>query len=258
MRRIKSSFEIDSIEEAVRITSLGHARAAGMVGHNVYEREIVGAIEGDFIASGAQIAFPSIVASGPQATILHYDEHNRPMQNGELVVVDIGASVNGYCADISRTYPVSGIFTDRQKELYEIVLRTQEYIASLARPGYWLSNVACPEKSLYHLAVGFLKDHGGYDLYFSHGIGHYLGLDVHDVGSYAQPLAEHDVITIEPGIYISQEGIGIRIEDNYVLTADGVNCLSTALPKKIEEIEEFMQAMGQGCIEGDCIDCEEA
>jgi Xaa-Pro aminopeptidase len=131
------------------------------------------------------------------------------------------------------------MFTPRQREVYSIVLETQEYIAGVAQPGYWISNKDVPEKSLQHLALDYLKDQG-YDRYFIHGIGHFLGMDVHDVGDYKEPLKEGDVITIEPGIYIPEEQLGIRIEDNYWITSHGAVCMSEDLPREPHEIEEFM------------------
>ena len=120
------------------------------------------------------------------------------------------------------------------------MLETQEYIASISRPGYWVSNKEQPDKSLNHLAHEFLRTKG-YDQYFTHGIGHYLGLDVHDVGDYSKPLEPGNVITIEPGIYIPEENIGVRIEDDYWIGEDGTICLSEYLPKHPDEIEEMMK-----------------
>jgi Xaa-Pro aminopeptidase len=196
-------------------------------------------------AAHARPAFPSIVASGKNGTVLHYNENKGALKDGELVVIDIGAELENYCADLTRTYPVSGSFTKRQKELYTLVLETQTYVAEQAKPGIWLKNPDKPDQSLHHLAYKFLEKRG-YAKYFPHGIGHYLGLDVHDVGSYSEPLHEGDVITIEPGIYIPEESIGIRIEDNYWITKNGSVCLSENLPKEVEDIEMFMQQIAQG------------
>ena len=136
------------------------------------------------------------MATGKNATILHYTANTSAMKKGDLVVVDIGAAFDGYCADLTRTYPVSGKFSKRQRELYNLVLDAQTYIADLAKPGMYLNNSDEPERSLHHLAQSFLKKHG-YDQYFVHGIGHFLGLDVHDVGNVKEPLKENDVFTIE-------------------------------------------------------------
>jgi Xaa-Pro aminopeptidase len=221
---------------------LAQEAAARSIEQDQLECEVQASLEYIFTASGASAAFPSIVGSGKNSTILHYTVNSALLKNGDLVVVDIGAQYNQYCADITRTYPVSGSFTKRQREIYTIVLETQEYIAELAKPGYWLNNKNHPEKSLHHLAKAYLAKRGGYDKYMPHGIGHYLGLDVHDVGDYSRPLQEGDVFTIEPGIYIPAENIGVRIEDDYWMVKDGVVCLTEQLVKKPEDIEALMSA----------------
>ena len=240
MRRIKDRHEIELLYKAINITGQAQEAAARMIEAGALECEVQAALEYIFTGSCARIAFPSIVAGGKNATILHYHENNQPLEKGGLVVVDIGAEYGYYCADITRTYPISGKFTKRQQEIYSAVLDTQTYIAELAKPGMYLNNKHNPEQSLHHLAVKFLQEHG-YDKYFLHGIGHYLGLDVHDVGDYATPLQEGDVITIEPGIYSADEQIGVRIEDDYWLVKDGVVCLSEAIPKEIALIQEMAQ-----------------
>jgi Xaa-Pro aminopeptidase len=241
-RRRKDIGEIEKIYRAIEVTELAHESAIQAIKDGVSESEVQASLEYMMIASHSRPAFPSIVASGQNATVLHHCENKGTLKDGDLVVVDIGAELDNYCADLTRTYPVSGLFTKRQKELYNIVLETQEYIAGLAKPGMWLKNKEKADKSLHHLAQKFL-DKSGYGRYFPHGIGHFLGLDVHDVGDYSVPLHEGDVITIEPGIYIPEEGIGIRIEDNYWITKDGVMCLSENLPKDAQDIEAFMQQM---------------
>lgn len=250
-RRRKDMGEIEQIYRAIEITELAHESAVQAIKDGVLEAEIQASLEYMMIASHARTAFPSIVASGKNGTVLHYNQNSGTVKNGDLVVVDIGAELDNYCADLTRTYPVSGTFTKRQKELYNIVLETQEHIASLAKPGMWLKNKDKVDKSLHHLAVKFLAT-SGYDKYFPHGIGHFLGLDVHDVGDYNVPLHEGDVITIEPGIYIAAENIGIRIEDNYWITKDGAICLSERLPKDADDIEDLMQQALSG--EGDDAD----
>ena len=239
-RRRKDMSEIEQLYRAVEITELAHESAVNVIKDGALEAEVQASLEYMMIASHARPSFPSIVASGKNGTVLHYNQNTGTLKDGDLVVVDIGAEVHNYCADLTRTYPVSGTFSKRQKELYNIVLQTQEYIASMAKPGMWLKNKDKVDKSLHHLAVQFLAKRG-YDKYFPHGIGHFLGLDVHDVGDYNDPLQEGDVITIEPGIYIPQENIGIRIEDNYWITKDGVICLSEHLPKEAQDIELIMQ-----------------
>ncbi len=240
MRRRKDVHEIEQLYKAIEVTSMAHEAAAQAISNGVLESEVQASLEYVFIASGSRAAFPSIVASGKNSTVLHYHTNGDQMKDGDLVVIDIGADFGGYSADISRTYPVSGKFTERQKEIYNIVLETQEHIASIAQPGYWIKNPDQPEKSLHHLTVKFLEEKG-YAKYFPHGIGHYLGLDTHDVGSYKTPLQEGDVITIEPGIYIPEESIGVRIEDDYWIVKKGAVCLSENLPKKAEDIEKMVQ-----------------
>lgn len=244
-RRRKDMHEIELLYRAIDITALAQEAAARAIAPDVNEAEVQASLEYMMTGSQARIAFPSIVAGGKNGTILHYSSNNTPLQEGDLVVVDIGAEYDYYCADITRTYPVSGTFTPRQRELYNLVLQTQQYIADLAKPGYWLSNKEQPDKSLHHLAKKFLDDRG-YGKYFVHGLGHFLGLDVHDVGNYKEPLQEGDVFTIEPGIYIPEENIGIRIEDNYWVAKDTVVCLSEHLPKTITEIERLMREAKEG------------
>ncbi len=240
MRRTKDMYEIEQMYKAVDITCLAQDAAAKTIADGQTEAEVQASLEYIITGSQAEPSFPSIVGSGKNAAILHYTENDGTMQNGDLVVIDIGARYNNYCADITRTYPVSGTFTPRQKEVYNIVLETQEYIAEKAKAGIWLSNADKPDESLNHLARKFITEKG-YGDYFPHGIGHFLGLDVHDVGDYKKPLKVGDVITIEPGIYIPEENIGIRIEDDYWIVKDGAMCLSEGLPKSVKEIESMVQ-----------------
>jgi Xaa-Pro aminopeptidase len=147
--------------------------------------------------------------------------------------VDIGARVNGYCADISRTFVVDSFMSVRQQYIFDVVSECQRYIASQAKPGIFLRNAKEQDQSLHHMAVRFFAEHN-LESYFPHSIGHYLGLDVHDVGDYNSPLREGDVITIEPGIYISDEYLGIRVEDDFYVLSNGVIPLSgTNLSKMI-------------------------
>lgn len=242
MRRSKDLYEIDLIYKAVQITSMAHEAAAAIIKPGVTEYEVQAAAEYVFTqTAGSQPAFPTIVATGRNATILHYTQSSSILRDGELVVIDMGADYGGYAADLTRTIPVSGLFSTRQREIYEIVLEVQAYIESIAVPDMFLKNSEKMGKSLHHKAIAFLEKKG-LEKYMYHGIGHYLGLDVHDVGSYATPLRSGDVFTIEPGLYFPQENIGIRIEDDYVMTDDGVVCLSSALVKQVEEIEDLMRS----------------
>lgn len=238
MRMLKDNTEIDLLYNAIDITHMAHESAARMINPNKTEGEVQATVDYVFIASAAKNAFPTIAGSAKNSTVLHYTENNEELEKGTLIVVDCGAMSYHYCADITRTYPVGGKFSDRQKELYQMVLDCQQYIADLAKPGMWLKNNEKPEESLHHLAVEFFKKKG-MDKYFLHGIGHYLGLDTHDVGDYTKPLEEGNVITIEPGLYVAEEGNGIRIEDNYWIVKEGAVCLSEAIPKSIVEIEQL-------------------
>ncbi|MDR3647328.1 MAG: aminopeptidase P N-terminal domain-containing protein [Candidatus Babeliales bacterium] len=240
LRRTKSTAEIELLYRAVDITIMGHEAAIGIIEPGKYEFDVQAGIEYVFTASAAGLAFPSIVGSGKNSTVLHYADNLKQLEKDDLVVVDIGAQYGHYCGDLTRTYPVSGKFTKRQKEIYNLVLDTQEYIENIAKPGMWLSNKDNPEQSLNHLSKEFLKERG-YDKYFLHGLGHFVGLDVHDVGNYSEPLKSGDIITIEPGIYIAAESIGVRIEDNYLVAGDGLVCLSEHLLKKADDVEELMQ-----------------
>lgn len=239
MRSKKTKREIELMYKAIELTIDGHEAVMHLMKPGKIEYELQAALEYQFTVGGGKTAFSSIVATGKNSTILHYGSNNATLMSGDLVVVDIGAQYKSYCADITRTYPVSGTFTQRQKEVYNLVLQTQEYIAQLAKPGVWLSNKNEPNHSLNHLARKFLEEHG-YGDYFPHGIGHYLGLDVHDVGDYSQPLEAGDIITIEPGIYIPEESLGVRIEDDYWIVHDGAVCLSENLPKGYNDIEKAL------------------
>jgi Xaa-Pro aminopeptidase len=231
MRRRKDAHEIACIREAIAITAKAqHDASLGCRAAGIAEAYVKASLESVMTAHGATPAFPSIVATGVNATVLHYTGSSGILGKNDLVVVDIGASYQQYAADITRTYAVSGVRTPRQEALYQRVLAVQQEIAAIAKPGMWLRNNKKPEESLHHIAVKLFAKQK-LDHYFVHGIGHYLGLDVHDVGSYEEPLQPGDVITIEPGLYLRDEAIGIRIEDNYLITVQGVECLSEAIPK---------------------------
>lgn len=241
LRRKKDMTEIEAMYKAVDISIQAHEACMLRLQDGNKESDMQAALEYVFTEHGAIPAYPSIVASGKNGTVLHYSMNNQKLADGDLVVVDAGARHGYYCADITRTYPVSGTFTPEQKELYELVLECQELIAEHAKPGMWLFNKDEQEMSLHHIAVNFFKKHG-YDQYFTHGIGHFLGLDVHDVGDRMQQLQEGDVITIEPGLYIPEKNIGIRIEDNYWIVDQATAvCLSEALPKTVKAVEEMIR-----------------
>ncbi|MBV8661424.1 MAG: aminopeptidase P N-terminal domain-containing protein [Candidatus Dependentiae bacterium] len=241
LRRKKDMSEIEITYKAIDISVQAHYTAVSMLKAGNKESDMQAALEYVFTEHAAMPAYPSIIAGGKNGTVLHYSMNNQKLIAGDLVVVDAGARYNYYCADITRTYPVSGTFTQEQKELYEMVLEAQELVAEQAKPGMWLMNKDEEDASLHHIALNFFKKHG-YDKYFTHGIGHFLGLDVHDVGDRTKPLQEGDIITIEPGLYIPEKKIGIRIEDNYwIVDQTTPVCLSEALPKTVKAVEEMIQ-----------------
>jgi Xaa-Pro aminopeptidase len=241
LRRCKDKEEIGLLYRAAELTMQAQAAAACAIKPGVTEAEVQAALEYAFTAAGAYPAFPSIVASGKRATVLHATPIAINIGQQDCVVVDCGACVDRYCADVTRTYPSAGTFTARQAQIYDAVLQIQEHVASLAQPGYWLRNDQVPEKSLYHCALAKCAELG-YAEYWVHSISHFVGLDVHDVGDASKPLAEGDVITIEPGLYLPQESLGVRIEDMYWIIKDGAICLTEDLPRDRKAIEELAQS----------------
>jgi Xaa-Pro aminopeptidase len=233
-RQVKSPTEQALLMRAIEITMKAQEAAARTIAPGVMEYEVEAAVEFEFRRNGAERpGFPSIIGSGPYSTILHYDKSTRRMEAGDLVVVDIGAEYGGYSADITRTYPVSGKFSARQREIYQIVLDAQEAAISAVKPGVPMG------AGVHKAAYDFIKSKG-YAMNFIHGTSHHIGLDVHDVGSVSRRLEPGMVITVEPGIYIPEEQLGIRIEDDLIVTSSGSRILST-FPKEIAEIEALMQ-----------------
>jgi Xaa-Pro aminopeptidase len=229
LRQVKSQTELSLIEKAVDITLKGQQAAARTIGAGVMEYEVEAALEYEFRRNGAERpGFPSIVGSGPFSTILHYDKSERRMQSGDLVVVDIGAEYGGYSGDVTRTYPVSGKFSPRQREIYQIVLDAQKAALAKVKPGARISD-------LHQAATAYIRSKG-YEKYFIHGTSHHIGLEVHDVGDTSRPFEPNVVVTVEPGIYIPDEQIGVRIEDDVLVTPSGYRVLS-AFPKEVTEIE---------------------
>lgn len=188
------------------------------------EALLFGKICAAFWGCGFELAFDPIVACGSNSCFAHHVSDSQALQAGDLVVVDCGARSEGYCADITRTFVVGGRMSKRQKEVYDVVEHAQKFVLACAKPGMFLNNPAEPSKSLNHLMKDFFAQ-AGYGYAVVHGIGHFLGLDVHDVGDPAAPLQENMVITIEPGLYLPDEGIGVRIEDDFVITKDGAKNL---------------------------------
>ena len=254
LRSVKTSYEVEVIQKAIDITDKTFRRLLGFIEPGVYEYEIEAEILHEFLRNRASgEAYPSIIASGDRARILHYIDNNQKCESGELILMDFGARYGGYNADLTRTVPVSGKFTKRQKELYNGCLDLHRYCASILKPGITLDK--------YHEKVGeqatriFIKlgllskadvknedpNSKAYRKYLYHGISHHLGVDVHDLGDRHAPLKAGAVLTIEPGIYIPEEQTGIRIEDNYLLTRSGNKDLMKNIPITAEEIEKLMK-----------------
>ncbi len=245
LRSRKSPAELRLIRAAINATIEAHRATARTVAPGVHEYELEAVIQAAFRRHGSERdAFPCIVGSGPNSCILHYNANRRRMQAGELVVVDIGAEYSYYAADITRTYPVSGRFTPRQRELYRAVLAAQKAAERAARPGITLRELDRIARESLRNAPLRARDTDGkeytLDHFFRHGLGHSLGMDVHDPET-GQPLQPGAVFTIEPGIYIPTENIGIRIEDDYLMTERGVIKLSAALPSEPDAIERMMK-----------------
>jgi Xaa-Pro aminopeptidase len=186
------------------------------------------------------VGFPSIVGSGPNSTVLHYDENRRRTETGDLVVVDVGAEFGYYTADLTRTFPVAGTFTPRQRGIYELVLGAQEAAFERIRPGVTIDDLTRAARSYIDRHSQELCGGTSCNRYFVHGLSHWLGMDVHDVGDYGTPLAAGMVLTVEPGLYLPDEALGVRIEDDVLVTEDGYELLSADLPRRPDEVEAVM------------------
>lgn len=274
LRVVKSSWELRRLQRAVDITGLAQRaimNRAADTSKPLNESVLDGIILSTYRGHGAHWGFPSIVASGPNATTLHYEENNREIAEGELVLADIGAAVGYYTADVTRTFPAGGVFTEAQREVYEIVLDAQARAIAAVRPGMTIRRVhEVARKKIVDglLRLGLITNTSGnqYRMWYMHGTSHWIGLDVHDVGERDMPFRPGMVITVEPGIYVREDtlenldgtprnqalieavrpaferyrNIGVRIEDDVLVTEDGHRVLSEATPKSIEAIEAFM------------------
>ena len=246
-RTVKDAGEIALIHKAVDASLAAHMAAMKAVKPNVKEYEISALMEYEWGRRGCERpSYASIVGSGHNSTVLHYSENTNTMKAGDVVVIDAAAEYSMYAADITRTLPVNGHYTARQKEIYEIVLGAQEAAMAAFQSGKSML-VGDGDNSLNKVARDYIKTHGKdlhgqpLDQYFIHGLGHYIGLNVHDPGDYKVPLGPGMTFTIEPGIYIPEENIGVRIEDDYLVDTDGkLVKLSGALPSKPEDVEKVM------------------
>ncbi|MBU6158273.1 MAG: aminopeptidase P N-terminal domain-containing protein [Bacteroidetes bacterium] len=254
LRAIKTADEVTLLKEAVNITDHTFRKLMTMVRPGVTENEIEGQIWQSFLSQGSPgPAYGMIIASGDRARTLHYVENNKPCLDGELLLMDFGAEFGGYCADLTRTIPVSGKFTKRQKTVYNACLHLHNYAKSLLKPGITLvdyTEQVGEEASRQFLKIGLLKKsdlknedrhHRAYRKYLYHGISHHLGIDVHDLGSRTEPIKAGMVFTVEPGIYIEEEQMGIRIENNVWITKTGNQDLMKNIPITVEEIEGCMK-----------------
>ena len=244
LRVLKSDEELEQIKRAIDLTKLGIEGILNTLKPNVYEYQLEATFEYHIKMNGAErCSFETIAASGEDGVILHYIENSKPLKDGDLVLLDLGAQYKQYAADISRTFPVNGKFTERQKQIYNIVLKAQQDVIDAMKPGIPFEelNKVC-QKSLADslISIGLIKDFSELSKYYYHGVSHYLGLDVHDIGSRNGLLKEGMVLTVEPGLYIAEESIGIRIEDDVLITETGNIVLSSHIPKSVEEIERLM------------------
>ena len=240
LRAIKDGDEIRRLTRAVELSAEGHVAAMKFARPGVFEYEIEAVAEQTFRSLGAErLGYPSIVGSGINSTVLHYDVNRRKTEAGDLIVMDMGAEFGYHTADITRTIPVTGKFTPRQKAIYELVLGAQQAAIDSVRPGITLRQLDQISRRYMAANSGDLCGTGGCVKYFIHGLSHWLGMDVHDVGGN-MPIAVGTAFTIEPGIYIPDEALGVRIEDDILVTATGAVVLSRTAPKTVAEIEKLM------------------
>jgi len=232
MRRLKDDDEVRAIERSIEVTAEALEAVLARLSPGVAERELEAEIVRVYRKHGAVHSFDPIVGSGANANKLHYVKNEGTVSPGDLVLVDTGASVDGYSADVTRTYPAGGRFDTRQREVYEAVLAAQRAAIEACAPGALLADV-------HARAFEVIAD-AGFGDFFPHGTGHHLGLETHDVGDLYRPLEPGAVVTIEPGVYLPEEGIGVRIEDDVLVTAAGRRNLSERIPKGVKEIEAVM------------------
>ena len=234
MRAVKSRAELVQMRKAVAATVCGFERAMGVIKPGVNELDIQRAIERGFEDAGAtRPAYNSIVGTGGNATVLHYIRNDQPVGDDDIVLIDAGAEVGGYSADVTRAFPVSGKFNKQQRELYTLVLKALDAGIRAVKPGASFLDVDAASRDII--------DKAGLGDTFIHGIGHHLGIDVHDPQT-PDKLAPGMVLTVEPGVYLQDCGIGIRLEDDILVTASGRTNLTRAIPRTIEEVEAAMRS----------------
>lgn len=245
LRMRKSPEEVTLLQHAADVTIAGHRAAWKRAAPGVYEYQIAATLTATFLDGGCERrAYPPIIGSGPNSVFVHYQRIQRRIDPGDLLLIDAGAECAGYAADVTRTIPIGGRFSERQREIYNVVLGAQNAAIGAVKPGVPI-NTRAPN-SLFQVAFDYIDSHGkdrhGDPLgkYFIHGISHQIGLEVHDASDPAATLEEGMVISVEPGIYIPEENIGIRIEDMVLVTRDGARVLTAALPREPSEIEEAL------------------
>jgi len=244
MRQVKSDKELTLIQKAINISINAHLDAMKTMRPGLFEYQIAARMEEIHAWGGcAREAYAPIVGAGFNSTVLHYSALDSEIKDGDLVVVDVGGEYGGYAADITRTLPANGKFTARQREIYDIVLGAQNAAMAAVKPGAVLYG---SDNNLQQIVINYINSHGkdrqGRPLgrYYPHGVSHHLGLDVHDPGERTRPLEPGMVITVEPGIYIPEENLGVRIEDDVLVTQDGYRLLTARLPRTADEIETIM------------------
>jgi Xaa-Pro aminopeptidase len=246
LRMVKSDAEQALVQNAVDQSVAAHFAAWGQIEAGKYEYQIAMVMRDTWGQNGCEReAYPPIIGSGPNANLLHYWEDKRRMDSGEVIVMDAAAECSGYAADITRTVPVNGKFTARQREIYDIVYEAQKAAIDAVKPGAYTGNKE-RKGSIWNIAYEYMNTHGkdlhGKPLgeYTIHGVSHHVGLDVHDPADYDKPLGPGMIVTVEPGIYIPEENIGFRIEDMVLVTETGHRLMTQALPRSADEVEKAM------------------
>ena len=242
-RTVKEPEEIAEIEKAIEITNKGIENILKNIGP-MYEYQLESYFDQAIKYNGATgYAFPTIAASGKNATCLHYQDNNQMANDGDLILFDLGCSLNMYCSDISRTYPINGKFSKRQKQIYNIVLNGQQKVFEAAKPGVttkYLNGVLVDYFFEELKKIGLVNEKEDVKKYYYHAVSHHIGLDCHDLCEYTG-LKPGCIISNEPGLYIEEEGIGIRIEDDILITENGAKWLSPQILKTVEDIENFIE-----------------
>ncbi len=244
LRSLKQPLEIEAMKKAIEITKEGIEALYKAAKAGIKEHQLEAHYNFVLNQHGVKPSFGTIAANGSNATILHYRKNNALIEENNLILFDLGVQKDMYCSDITRTFPISGRFTDRQKAYYEIVLEANKRSIEFLKPGVTFKEWNDFGKKVLAeglMKLGKIQDESEVTKYYYHSLGHFLGLDVHDVGNYTKPFEENQVLTVEPGLYIADEGIGIRIEDNVLITKDGRINLSKAIIKEVKDIEAFMK-----------------